>query len=105
MEEQALAMFSTMMGQPGAGKAVLLAYKVYPDGREEMIRGAHLAGLNAESFKGIVAASKSATVFNSPHMPQFNLAPPSCSPSVLKRRHRHPYQSLLMWFLPCFLKT
>jgi predicted Zn-dependent protease len=74
MEEQALAMFSTMMGQPGAGKAVLLAYKVYPDGREEMIRGAHLAGLNAESFRGIVAASKSATVFNSQHMPQFNFS-------------------------------
>ena len=74
MEEQALAMFSTMMGQPGAGKAVLLAYKVYPDGHEEMIRGAHLAGLTTESFKGMLAASKSATVFNSPHMPQFNFS-------------------------------
>src|SRR2546429_6106637 len=51
MEEQALAMFSGMTGQPGAGKAVLLAYKVYPDGREEMIRGAHLSGLTAEDRK------------------------------------------------------
>jgi len=74
MEEQALAMFSGMTGQPGAGKAVLLAYKVYPDGREEMIRGAHLSGLTAESFKGIVAASKSAIVFSSPHTPQFNFS-------------------------------
>jgi len=74
MEEQALAMFSGMTGQPGAGKAVLLAYKVYPDGREEMIRGAHLSGLTAESFKGVVAASKSAIVFSSPHTPQFNFS-------------------------------
>lgn len=74
MEEQAMAMFSTITGQPGAGTAVLLAYKVYPDGREEMIRGAHLSGMSAESFKGIVAASKSATVYNSPHMPQFNFS-------------------------------
>lgn len=74
MEEQALAMFSAMTGQPGAGTAVLLAYKVYPGGREELIRGAHLSGLNAESFKGIVTASDSATVFSSAHTPQFNFS-------------------------------
>ena len=67
-------MFSAMTGQPGAGTTVLLAYKVYPDGREEMIRGAQLSGLNAESFKGIVAASESATVFSSAHTPQFNFS-------------------------------
>ena len=72
MEQQALAMFSAIVGQPGVGRDVLLAYKVYPDGREEMIRGAHLSGLSAESFRAIVASSKSAKVFNSPHPPQFN---------------------------------
>jgi hypothetical protein len=40
-----------------------------------MIRGAHLSGTNAESFKDIVAASKSATVFNTAHMLRFNFSP------------------------------
>ena len=36
----------------------LLAYKVFPDGHEELIRGAQLAELNLSSFKDIVAASE-----------------------------------------------
>jgi hypothetical protein len=74
IEEQASAMFSAMTGQGDAGRAVLLAYRVYPDGREELIRGAHLSGMSPDSFKGVVAASKSATVYNSLHMPEFNLS-------------------------------
>lgn len=74
MEEQAAAMLSAMTGQQGAGKSVLLAYKAYPDGREELVRGVHLSAMSAESFKEIVAVSKSAAVFNTPHVPNFNFS-------------------------------
>ena len=37
---------------------VLLAYKVFPDGHEELVRGLQFVGLNAASFKDIVAVSK-----------------------------------------------
>jgi len=36
----------------------VLAYKVFPDGHEELIRGVQFFGLNAASFKDIAAASK-----------------------------------------------
>jgi PmbA/TldA metallopeptidase C-terminal domain len=41
-----------------AGLNALLAYKVFPDGHEELIRGMQFFGLNAVSFKDIVAASR-----------------------------------------------
>jgi len=72
--EQFMAVFSSMMGRGDAGRDLLLAYKVYPDGREELIRGARLSGMTAESFKGIVAASKEAVVFHNQQMPRFNLS-------------------------------
>jgi hypothetical protein len=37
---------------------VLLAYKVFPDGREELVRGLQFVGMNPAAFKEIVAASK-----------------------------------------------
>ena len=37
---------------------VLLAYKVFPDGREELVRGLQFVGMNPAAFKDIVAASK-----------------------------------------------
>jgi len=36
----------------------VLAYKVFPDGHEEMIRGVQFFGLNAAAFRDIVAVSK-----------------------------------------------
>ena len=36
----------------------VLAYKVFPDGHEELIRGVQFFGLNAAAFKDIAAASK-----------------------------------------------
>jgi len=39
-------------GQP------IMAFKMYPDGHEELIHGVQLSGLNAAAFKDIVAASK-----------------------------------------------
>ena len=35
----------------------IFAYKVFPDGHEELVRGLQFAGLNASSFKDIAAAS------------------------------------------------
>ena len=36
----------------------VLAYKVFPDGHEELLRGVQFAGLNVNSFKDIVGASR-----------------------------------------------
>ena len=41
----------------------ILAYRVYPDGREELIRGLRFRGFNARSFKDILAASAESTLF------------------------------------------
>jgi hypothetical protein len=49
------------MAQPVS--APVLAYKVYPDGREELIRGVEFKGLNARSLKDILAAGDDANVF------------------------------------------
>ena len=51
--------FFAMPGEEGRPKLkpVTEAYKVFPDGREELIRKAVLLGLSASSFREIVAAS------------------------------------------------
>ncbi|MGO9893547.1 MAG: metallopeptidase TldD-related protein [Bryobacteraceae bacterium] len=49
------------MAQPVS--APVLTYKVYPDGREELIRGVEFKGLNARSLKDILAAGDDANVF------------------------------------------
>jgi len=43
-----------------------VAVKLFPDGHEEPIRNASVSGLTAASFKSIVAASQSRTVYTSP---------------------------------------
>jgi len=42
----------------------LLAYKVYPDGREELVRGLYFHGVSTRSFKDIAAASDENYVFD-----------------------------------------
>jgi hypothetical protein len=42
----------------------LLVYKVFPDGREELVRGMRFRGFNARSFKDILAVGDDATVFD-----------------------------------------
>jgi predicted Zn-dependent protease len=42
----------------------LLVYKVFPDGREELVRGVRFRGFNARSFKDILAVGDDATVFD-----------------------------------------
>lgn len=44
--------------------APLLVYKVYPDGREELVRGLRFHGLNARALKDIVAAGDDNNVFD-----------------------------------------
>ena len=49
----------------GEGKLGLLeAYRIYPDGREELLRGVEAAGLAPSIFKDILAVSKQTTVHN-----------------------------------------
>ena len=42
----------------------LLLYRVYPDGREELVRGMRFRGLSTRSFKDIIAASDENYVFD-----------------------------------------
>lgn len=42
----------------------LLVYRVYPDGREELVRGLKFRGLNVRSFKDILAAGDDSNVFD-----------------------------------------
>jgi microcin-processing metallopeptidase PmbA/TldD-like protein len=42
----------------------LLVYRVYPDGREELVRGLRFRGLSTRSLRDILAASNESYVFN-----------------------------------------
>jgi hypothetical protein len=61
--DEPAAFFAAMTGRGGA-RGVFRAYRVYPDGREQLVRAARLSGVSAESFKDIVAASRAATVYH-----------------------------------------
>ena len=62
-EDGPMAMMAAMAGLGGAGGG-LIAYRVYPDGRKELVRAARLARVTAESFKDIVAASNAPAVLD-----------------------------------------
>ncbi|MDE0660946.1 MAG: metallopeptidase TldD-related protein [Gammaproteobacteria bacterium] len=59
--------FSISLGGAGAGQSnvanALVAYKVYADGREELLRTVEFAGIADSVFKEIVAASESNTTY------------------------------------------
>jgi hypothetical protein len=65
-------MLSSSAQAGGGGHPVsppMLAYRVYPDGREELVRGLRFRSLNARSLKDILAAGEDANIFeflNSP---------------------------------------
>lgn len=42
----------------------LLVYKVYPDGKEELVRGAEISGMTAQTFKEILSTGQSEYVYN-----------------------------------------
>ena len=56
------------MAQSGGGtrpaSLPILAYRVYPDGREELVRGVRFRGLSTRSFKDILAASNESAVID-----------------------------------------
>ena len=63
-ELQAVAQANAQSG--GAARPVsppLLIYRVYPDGREELVRGLRFRGLSARSLRDVMAASSETTVF------------------------------------------
>ncbi|MCY3837160.1 MAG: metallopeptidase TldD-related protein [Gammaproteobacteria bacterium] len=55
--------------QQSSVEPALLAYKVFPDGREELLRTAEFAGIADAVFKEIVAVSDSATNYTSLYTP------------------------------------
>jgi predicted Zn-dependent protease len=42
----------------------LVVYRIYPDGREELVRGVDLIGTPLTTFSKIVAADRNVAVFN-----------------------------------------
>lgn len=59
-----MSTFMPGMGGRGPVQSATLAYKLFPDGHEQLIRNAQLEGLNQASFKDLVAASADARVYN-----------------------------------------
>ena len=51
---------------PDEMRNIILAYKVFPDGREELIRNVIISGITVQSFKEIVATSQAITVASEP---------------------------------------
>jgi len=60
-EARRLLSSAAQSGRPVS--APLLIYKVYPDGREELVRGLRFRGLNARSLKDVQAAGDDNNVF------------------------------------------
>ena len=59
---------ASAMAQSGGGtrpvSLPVLVYRVYPDGREELVRSVRFRGLSTRSFKDIIAASDESYVFD-----------------------------------------
>ena len=65
----------------------VMVYKVYPDGREELVRGADIEGTPLTSLSQIVAAADDVTVFNGYCGAESGMVPVSAaSPSLLVKR-------------------
>ena len=62
-----LRSISASIAESGSSRAVsvpILVYKVYPDGREELVRGLRFKGLSVRSLKDIAAASTESYLFD-----------------------------------------
>ncbi len=63
-----MSMFMPRGMQGAQGMSVIAAYKVFPDGRQELIRNAELTDVTAATFKDIVLASRDQTVYSGPFL-------------------------------------
>jgi hypothetical protein len=63
-----MALYSMLGGPPNVTRVEdgLVAFKVFPDGREELLRGVEIAGLGPEAFKDIVAVSQVRAPYSAP---------------------------------------
>jgi len=59
-----------MPGQGGGGptRLALVAYKVFPDGHQELVRNVAIEGVSTSSFKDVVAASATLQVYSTPFL-------------------------------------
>jgi len=65
--DEARRMLAGMAQSGGSARPVslpILAYRAYPDGREELVRGLRFRGLTTRSLKDILAASEETQVFD-----------------------------------------
>ena len=61
------SIFTAMMQSGGGGRPAplpTLVYKIYPDGREELVRGLRLRGVSTRSLRDIMAASEEVAFFD-----------------------------------------
>jgi hypothetical protein len=65
---------SFLPGQGGEGptRLALVAYQVFPDGHQELVRNVAIDGVSTTSFKDIVAASASSLVYSTPFLSMRN---------------------------------
>ena len=71
-------------GQGGFTVIPTVVYRIYPDGREEMVRGVNLVGTPLTSFSKITAAGDKLAVFNGTCGAESGMVPVSASsPSLL----------------------
>lgn len=61
--------YAMTLGSDGSGarestRSIHLAYRVYPDNHEELVRGAQLSGVTAAAFKEIVAVGNVSTIYD-----------------------------------------
>ena len=52
--------------ESGRIEPAILAYKVFPDGHEELLRNVEVSGITAPAFKDILAAGNQPTVYHTP---------------------------------------
>jgi len=67
-----MKMAARMAQQSGAqaGSSLAQVYKLYPDGREELVKGIELADMTPAAFKDIVAAGDTPAVFTDEFIPR-----------------------------------
>jgi len=79
------------MSSPGSQRErvepAILAYRIYADGHEELLRNSNLPGVSVQSFKDILAVSNTRTVYAAPFTARsgspFNFNPFSSSAPLL----------------------